>query len=479
MRGFFAILGAFGLLISQSNAKAQATQGKWNAPVQGTSVLEQPQFSRPADYFGYIRMEGMQYLTSLPDKPELTYSQLLSARFSILKETNWMDAALDISGGTFFTVQQSHYVVHEAYVATPQRKSLAGFLGRKKIPWNDLDQRWQLGLWQPKFAIDTLRPEDQGLTGFFANYKSSQFEFVAFATPIFIPNMGPDIREEGGSLVSDSRWYRVPGRDYEFGRRINTITYDLDIPAYEKLVLNGGAAAMVRFGNINSGPWSRVSYGYLPVNELLLKRKNFKSVSADTVDVTVSPDLTYHTLVSADFGYNFSDQSRLVASYLMDNPTEKTPDEDWSIQKLESLQAYSLAMDIAVQDLLPFPISMVLEYLKVTGGQIQDILANGQADDFTMFNHRLNFTNSLAFKVEGEVARLYRRPLVTRFRYLYDYDQRGSLLSTEVLFYPQREWALVVGGDVLGVRDENYDKSSFLNQYRANDRVYGGMSYVF
>jgi hypothetical protein len=68
---------------------------------------------------------------------------------------------------------------------------------------------------------------------------------------------------------------------------------------------------------------------------------------------------------------------------------------------------------------------------------------------------------------------------VTRFKYLYDSDQRGSLVNTEFLYYPDQKWALVAGADILGVQDESYKPSSFLNQYRANDRFYGGMTYVF
>jgi hypothetical protein len=91
----------------------------------------------------------------------------------------------------------------------------------------------------------------------------------------------------------------------------------------------------------------------------------------------------------------------------------------------------------------------------------------------------MKFTNATMFKVEGELARILRRPLVTRFRYLYDSDQRGSLTSTEFLYYPDNRWAALVGADILSVDDENYRPSSFLNQFRANDRVYGGMTYVF
>ncbi|WP_374073817.1 transposase [Bdellovibrio bacteriovorus] len=460
-----------------TKAKTQSLSVK-NLQAQGVSSIEEPKNSSPAQVYGQIRMEGMQYFTPIPEAPQLSFSQLLSARLSALKETSWVDMAADVSGGTFFSRGQSHFVVHEAYLASHGNTAFKTFLGRKKKDWSELDRRWQLGLWQPKFAIDTLRPEEQGLTGLFVDYNTQGWEILGFATPVFIPSMGPDIREESGGLVADSRWYRAPSRDYDFNNRINTISYELDIPDTAKLVGNGGVGFMGRLGNKEQGPWIVASAGYLPVNELILKRKNFKDVSEDKVDVTVSPDVSYHSIYSLDVGYSFSNL-KMSLSYLQDEPKEKLPETDWSIQKLMPIKAYSAAFDFSLNNVMTKTLAFQLEYLKVDGGGIEDILANGNPDDFTLFDQRLKFTNALSFRVEGQLASFFRRPFVTRFKYLYDYDQRGSLLNTEFLYYPSQKWAVVMGGDVLGVQDESYNTSSFLNQYRANDRVYGGMTYVF
>ncbi|MBV2167951.1 MAG: transposase [Bdellovibrio sp.] len=477
MRGKTYIAAVLASMAVTTKAKTQSLSLK-DLQAQGVSSIEEPQSSSPAQVYGQIRMEGMQYFTPIPESPQLTYSQLLSARLSALKETSLVDLAADISGGTFFSRGQSHFVVHEAYLASHGMGSFRGFLGRKKKDWSELDRRWQLGLWQPNFAIDALRPEEQGLSGLFLDYNTEGWELLGFATPMFIPSMGPDIREEGGGLVADSRWYRAPSRDYDFNNRINNIRYELDIPETAKLVGNGGVAFMGRLGNKEKGPWVVTSAGYLPVNELILKRKNFKDVSEDKVDVTVSPDVTYHSIYSMDVGYSFSNLKASI-SYLQDDPREKLPETEWSIQRLNPIQAYAAAFDFSLSNVWTKTLAFQLEYLKVEGGGIVDVLANGTPDDFTLFDKRLKFTNALSFRVEGQLASFFRRPFVTRFKYLYDYDQRGSLLNTEFLYYPSQKWAVVMGGDVLGVQDESYNASSFLNQYRANDRVYGGMTYVF
>lgn len=457
-----------------------AMTSKAHAQKLGMKIVQTQRLSAPssAHVYGQIRMEGMQYLTQIKEAPQLTYSQLLSARLSILKETTWIDMVGDVSAGTFFSRGQSHFVVHEVYLATHSSGSGKMYLGRKKKEWSELDRRWQLGLWQPKFAMDALRPEEQGLSGVFLNYTRQGWEVLGFATPIFIPSLGPDIREEGGSLVADSRWYRTPSRNYDFNNRINDINYDLDIPEAAKLVGNGGVAFMGRVGNKEQGPWFTASAGHLPVNDLILKRKNFKEVAADKISVTVSPDVTYHSIYSADIGYAFENLKSSI-SYLQDEPKEKLPESDWTIQKLNPLKAYAAALEFSLPFVLTKSMSFQMEYLRVNGGGIVDIRSNGELDDITLFDQRLKFTNALSFRAEGQLASFFHRPFVARVKYLYDYDQRGSLLNTEFLYYPTQKWAVVMGGDVLGIQDETFNPSGFLNQYRANDRIYGGMTYVF
>ena len=449
------------------------------AQPEGSNVLKLPQESesRPMQAYGQIRLEGMQYLSPIPESPSLTYSQLLSARLSMLKETSAADFALDVSGGTFFSRGQSHYVVHEAYVATPG-KELKVYVGRKKKDWSEMDRRWQLAMFQPKFSIDTLRPEEQGLAGIFVDYNKEKLEVLAFASPLYIPSMGPDIREESGGLVTDSRWYRTPSRDYDFNNRINTIYYDLDIPDTMKLASNPGGGMMARVGSKEHGPWMVISAAYKPVNELILKRQNFKDISQDKLDVTVSPDVTYHNIRSVDIGYKFAN-AQASLSYLEDEPIVKTPDTDWAIQKLEGIRAFSGALDFNVERVWGRTLAFQLGYFKADGGGIQDIREDGSADKVTLFDQRLQFTNAVSMRVEGQVGTFFRRPFVTRFKYLYDSDQKGSLVNTEFLYYPDQKWAVVAGADILGVQDESYKPSSFLNSYRANDRFYGGMTYVF
>jgi hypothetical protein len=429
--------------------------------------------------FGQIRLESMQYLTEIKEAPRLTQSQLLSARLSGTKtfgeNANYAFAG-DVTAGTYFSWNQSHYYVNELYVKRDFESKSDATFGRRKFDWSEADTRWGLGLWQPKFNLDALRPEDQGLTGLFYDHREEKSEFLVFGSLFFIPTMAPEIREENGELKSDSRWYRQPSNTWSFNGQPTEIVYSLGPVDTTSLISKPGAAAMYRLGAKRIGPRATVAAAYKPVNELLLKRQNFQVIT--TTSVVVSPDVTYHNLISADAGYGW-DVVNASVSYIEDSPTEKRPDEEWVIQKLEPAKVYSANLDFDLDRLFTRPLLLQTSYMRVVGGGIEDIEFDGAKADLTLYEQRFKFTNAVMMKLQGEIAKPYSKPLISKFSYLYDYDQKGNIWGLEFQLFPATKWAVVVGADLLGVENETDTDKRFINQFRANDRYYGGMSYVF
>jgi hypothetical protein len=475
-KGVFNLMSA--LIFSGAICSAQSDQ---NSVAIKSGRLKPSTAQKAASIKGALRMEGMQYLTTLKETPSLTNSQYLSAQLemdSAFETLPWLHYQGDFSAGTFFKRSQTQLVVREMNLSFMPEKSVEITLGRKKKMWSQMDSFWQLGLWQPKYAIDTLRPEQQGLTGLFIDRNEENFGFLFFASPIFIPTMGPEIREESGSLRSDSRWYKQPISEISFGQRVNSFVYKLDIPEVAKLAVNPSLGLSLRFGQQENGLSSRVSYARKPVNDLILKRKNFKAATQDRLDVTVQPDINFHHIYSADLGYENAFIKGSV-SYVADQPFEKRPDKDQIQQKLYALQATSAQAELFLEQALNWPVRLQAGWFKLQGGKLEDIADDGSPDDFQLFDRRMNFSNSLMFGIEGEMTRFAAKPLLGRLKYLYDQDQKGSLLSTEVSFFANANMAFLVGADFLGVDDENRDPNGFLNQFRANDRIYGGLTYVF
>lgn len=430
------------------------------------------------DFFGVVRFENMDYLTMLPDSEKFNRQQYLSARLGLTGlsyDTYWGYGA-DVQAGKY-NFGASNYAVQEVFLFYRLESFFKISVGRKKVDWSVLDNYWKTSVWQPKYAIDYLRPEEQGLTGAFFEYKRSDFQFVALTTPVFIPNMGIDIREENGELRSDSRWFRQPSNKYDFNGRIKTITYDLSVPETRNLVSRPGVGYNVALGDRSRGFWANQSAGYKPVNDLILKREGYAQAAEKSVKVVVSPDVTYHSVLSLDVGYSFQN-FKVISSYIEDNPKIKLPADEWVIQALEPMKGYSLMVENNIDYSLIRDLKIQLGYLRIDGGAISDINNREEKDTFTLFDERFFFYNSVLFKTEGKLFKLFNRDFTTKFSYLRDFNQNGSFVNTEFQFYPVKRWAVLVGGDFISVDEEN-NSSGFLNQNRANDRVYAGVTYVF
>lgn len=429
-----------------------------------------------------IHFESMQYLRDIPENPGLSKSQFLSVQFAAAGSPNSipsMSYKVDAGAETFFNSVESDYIVHEMEVTSHITNNVSVSAGRKKESWSEMDHRWQLGLWQPQFAIDTLRPEEEGLSGFFLNWSGSNFEVIGFLSPLYIPSQGPNIREDNGSLVSDSRWYRSPSSSFNFTpSATNRIDYHINVPNLSDIVMNPGSALSARLGKRDDGWWGESSWGHKPVNNLLLQRQIYKSVDQSVIVADIEPVVGYHDIVSADLGYSLP-RIQASVSFLQDNPETKLPDSSSAIQRLNPLTAYSGQLDWTVPNVFDRSILFQFGYLKVYGGGITDIRSNGQADDLTLFNWRLAFTDAYSVGAQAQLARIMNKPLLTKIRYLYDIDQKGTLMNTEFQLIPASSWVVLLGLDVLGVDDESYRPDSFLNRYRGNSRMYGGMSYVF
>lgn len=456
-------------------AQAQSTSmdTKFNTPKNAMPLSS----GKEKALLGYIRFENLQYMTRLEEAPELSSSQFLSGHLearSYKEDPGTFNWAANISAGTFFSLRQSYYSVQEAFLSTPLDEKFEVTVGRRKYNWTEVDRIWSLGLWQPRYAIDALRPEDQGLTGFFFELHSGAVQFLAFASPVFIPTMGPDIREENGQLKSDNRWYRPPSS--EAGNI--ELTYKIDTGDIWKLVQQESYGFHLRLGQEESGPWVAVAAGRKPVNDILYQRC-LRCVSSDSLArFIVNPRVAHHDVASADIGYQFENLKASV-SYYEDHPELLLPPEDYAIQKIFPIKAYAGQIDWDLQGLVNRSLNLQVGYLRTFGDRIQDIERSGVDTEVTLFRDRYRFSNAALFQALGDLTTLMSRPLVAKLSYIREFQQEGSILGLEFQYQWDRKWSFLAGVDLLGVDDKNNAKPGFINDYRANDRAYAGASYVF
>lgn len=433
--------------------------------------------SERTNVFGQVRFESLQYLTTLNDAPQLTYSQFLSGKItatSYVPDPGRINWVADISAGTFFSLKQSYYSVQEIYVSTHFDERAQVSFGRKKHNWSEIDRVWAFGLWQPRYNIDALRPEDNGLTGLFFDYKSDRFQFLAFGSTIFIPTVGPEIREEDGQLKADNRWYRPPSR--QSGKI--SLSYDLETGDILSLLRQESYALKVRVGLEDEGPWASLAGGRKPINDIAFERC-LRCVSATSeAEFVVGPRVTHHQVFSADVGYNWQ-SVKASLSYFEDHPDSILPPADYAVQKFDPIKIYAGQVEYSTRDFFNRTLQFQAAYLKSAGGDITDIESEGQASEVTLFPSRYRFSNAASVSVLGELTSVQSRPLVSKLEYTREFDQKGSIFGLELQYQWNRAWSYLVGFDALMVDDSTSTSDDFINIYRANDRVFAGASYVF
>lgn len=425
-----------------------------------------------------LKAESTQYTTTLSDAASSNQAFTTIGRVEYQYKSRFQ-YHLDATVGSNVTLGTSHFAVTELSTSYQPSKNTSISLGRKLEFWSQIDQDWQLGMWQPTFGqLDALRPLNQGLTGLFYKQKYGVHELLLFGSPLFIPSMGPDVKEKDGNLVSDSRWYKQPSSTFPFqGKNVN-ILYSLDLSQVPDLVNNPGGGIRYRIGR-EKGLWAAANYSSKPINSLLLKYKALlRTPEFETKgEVTVSPVVGYQQLRGGDVGYNFESAS-FGSSYLEDSPNKITADEGWSQQQPTPFQAYSLFVE---GELAPFkwlqPVHLHLSYLRVSGGKIQDYDFKG-VEQGAIFENRFVFTNALQVKGIWDFY-LFKRKITSQLKYLREFDQQGDLLSASFDFQASSNWLFTFGADVLSVDDQASNDTTFLNQFRANDRYFGGLGYVF
>jgi hypothetical protein len=442
---------------------------------------------------GDLKFEFTQYTVALPENSKLNQSQLMEADLRMEMKTRNTRSKLDLSAGKFLDLNNSFFSVQELYTSMQfQNDHLTVSAGRKIEFWSQLDQDWQLGLWEPKSnLVDSLRPVNQGLTGFFTKAEVGEWEILGFASPIFIPTMSPEITEKNGELVSDSRWYKTPASSGDVLNKDTRFVYSLSTPEVGKLIGNPGAALRVKYGGRSSGFWGSMNYARKPINSLFVKYDYnlILHTSGSQAEIEVSPAVGYHRLYGADVGW-FFENGLISASFLRDEPELDLPKNDrgsdgeaatdWVQQSPGALKMYGAHTETNISTAwFTDPVGVSLDYLKAEQELTVDLDESGTQRG-ALLPYRLNFTNAASVRTTFSTV-AFSKPLLTSFRYLRDFDQNGSLWTLIAQYLPRKDWALHAGVDILGVDNDSANNSDqrFLNLFRANDRFFGGLSYVF
>lgn len=341
-------------------------------------------------------------------------------------------------------------------------------LGRKIVHWSLLDERWGLGLWQPRFRWDYLSPEQVGLTGVFFTVDLPAFQLAFFGTPGFIPERGVPF---DASLHSQSPWWVSPPSEMNIFHEATPTQYHLNIPPVKNILLNGGGSIMARLGD-KEGLWISGAYAYLPLNQLLLAYDGYLDLQKSVVAVELYPRVMYHHLISLQGGFTGEPFSAYV-SLLREipvTPRDQVIPDSWTIQQISPATAISSSIDMTISGSGASASHIFLDYLKRWGGDAPDSgpLSSGNQSNF---ESRYPFQQAIRLGEQGPLS----SHINAKSSVLYDIFSNGTILSTELSYHPSMAWMIKAGIDFLAAGQD----SGFINQYQANDRFYSGVTYVY
>ncbi|MDR3607654.1 MAG: hypothetical protein P4M08_09770 [Oligoflexia bacterium] len=383
-----------------------------------------------------------------------------------------------------------YYEAPEAYIGAPIANSAVRVdVGRKLEHWNLLDERWQLGIWQPRFLWDYIHPEEVGLTGVFLSAEGSGVRFVVFGSPLFVPERGVPINIENGQLTSQSPFFVSPPSNVQVLGVPTTVDYQLNVPSISSIILHPSAGYLLHVGE-NTGPWIQGAQSFSPMNQLITAYSPSLVTTSNTssVEIPVYPRVMSHYLTSVDMGYQVGIFSATLSS-LWDVPIQQTIASNLVSESVIPSLAISPSVDLRFHIPNWGMVHTYLSFLGQWGGNAPDVAGPTAVQDITANAGDERYPYQRAYMIGGESGvpgasylGAWADHVAISARLLYDITHRGTILSADVRFQPLARWQINFGADLLGSTEElaaGQSPVDLIGRYKANDDFRGGLSYAF
>lgn len=380
---------------------------------------------------------------------------------------------LDVRGGIAFGAPLLNYLnFREFYFqqALPDYQKLT--IGRKLHSWSELDQVWNLGLWEPVFKWNPLSPDRQGLSGLFWEVEKQNLKVLIFASPLFIPDQGPSFEIENGEFKRGNPWFRQPPSTLRLFEESTDIEYNIVRPPESEIVMQSSYGGYFEIGQ-DEGLKAQLSYIYKPSNQLALGYSKIINTATLAANVDVYPQVFYHSLAGVDAIYK-KGPIRFAVSLNYDRPSrEKTFNDNLTAPVYSDSYLTSMSFEF---DFGHYQVSAT--QLEILGGEITEADEIIQNQKRTL-NTRFLYTSAqqLALKSHHELSR--GRALTTQMAYIFSQKDGFSLIRASGVARLSRLWSFF--GEIQFVKQDKdlLEVQSEILQYANNDRFMLGVAYVF
>ncbi|MBC7397330.1 MAG: hypothetical protein H7333_07790 [Bdellovibrionales bacterium] len=347
--------------------------------------------------------------------------------------------------------------------------------GRRLINWSKIDELWQLGAFEPLDSWDRLRSFSQGLTGVFAYTETRHFNYRAFFSYLFMPEVSPNIVVEDDQFVNahPQAISTVP-QSFNLLNRPTPLGYHLDIPPISKIIFRPSVAFMIETKHeypVNV----KFAYGFMPLNYFPVALQASLAIPIDQIVVELKPRLINHSLYNGEIAFEASDSWNLGFTVLVDQPMADAFPADYTTTPLST--AYHLSPWAQFQ---AGSFKLLVTQLWTAGGLDADVgpYANpGQS----VFSSRLLYRNATQVAIRSDLADPSPHHPTLQLKYVHDYSVLADWIAADFFYSIEPHLFFVIGGDIISARrDVSPDRGAeFLADMRAIDRVRLGVNYAF
>ena len=359
-------------------------------------------------------------------------------------------------------------------------------LGRKTFEWSKADQLWTSGLWQPRFSWSLLRPEQNGLTGLFWQKPfGNNLNLALFASPIFVPDLGPQYSLVEGRFVSKNPWSVAPPRraNLPFAEDVE-IYYEMDIPPLDQVFLQNSAAFQVSWDN--EFLFTKFSYAYKPVNSVYhsvyLSHSRTDIPNSDArPGVTIRPEFIYHQIATGEVGLHFKSGWEYWLSSTYESPEEVALDQSqWTYRRTLDTTTVVGYVGYDFDRETMGSRKLFLSYQKLFGGDKGD---GGKLRDEhkSLFSPRYEYYNAVKLGFKYLNGRVSTKTYSLLSELTYDDSQKAWAWVSGVLLDVNQSLSVSMNVDAIALLKGASPKreDGFLNDIKANDEMNFGVSYVF
>ncbi len=422
-----------------------------------------------------LGLSSSKYLTETKETRSEEKIGNLAVSLAANGQKKWDGFHIGGDAEILYGLKRSNYKyidIAEAY-AGYDRQSHYFYLGRKRFEWNELDSYWSLGLFNPRFRWDYLHEKESGLFGAFLGGATETFQATAFFSPIFIPEQGAPFEFSDGACKTSSPWFNCPSSSISLFNQPTNVYFSLDVPPIRELISHWGTGATIRVGK-NLGPFARASYAYKAINQLALSYEGRLDLSTLQIPAVIRPRVLYHTLYAFDLGWNLPKHS-LVATQIWEKPKRDNPPSHWNTQEFYNAALTGVTLKSAPLKSMRHT-RVEFSYFHRHGGNGDERGPFSQRGR-EIFEPRYAFKNAYSAALFTPISDQWADRFLFATKFVLDTYAQGNLLQTDVVYKPISRVSLNIGVDLLG--SETRSPVDFISRYQRNDRIRGGVSYVF